>query len=103
MGPTSRPKKGARYVVRSPFIGLVLTSWFAPFTGGDEQTLTVGLEFVVEHDPPEIATAVSGRADPYEYWEQRLVSEKDRADEKYGGFYLVVSFDDLATHCEPVS
>ncbi len=57
MGSTNRPKKGERYAVRSPFVGLVLTSWFAPFTGGDEQTLPVGLEFVVQHDPLEGATA----------------------------------------------
>ena len=89
--------------MRSPFVGLVLTSWFAPFTGGDEQTLPVGLEFVVQHDPLEGATAVNGRADPYELWEQRLVSEEDRSNEKYGGFYLVITFDDLAAHCGLVS
>ncbi len=46
---------------------------------------------------------MNGRADPYELWEQRLVSEEDRSNEKYGGFYLVITFDDLAAHCGLVS
>jgi hypothetical protein len=98
-----RPRKGERYAVRSPFLGLVLTSWKAPVTGGDERTLPAGLEFVVLDDPPEMATAASGRADPYKFWERQLVSPKDRRHFQYGGYYLVISFDKLAAHCERLS
>ncbi len=98
-----RPKKGERYVVKIGFDAYVLTSWRAPFTGGKEACLPNGLEFTISDDPPAEATAVAALPLPYDQWELLLVDEQDRAAEKYGGYYLVVSFDALAEKCSRVS
>jgi hypothetical protein len=91
---SDRARKGDRYLVTAEFEAVVLTQWFAPFTGGDRRLLPVGLEFMVSADPPKVATAVSAELDPAGKWE-----EKDRTNEKYGGCSLVIPFDDLAIYC----
>jgi hypothetical protein len=94
-----RPKKGQRYVVSVPFPAHVLTMWHAPFTGGEERVLPAGLEFLIETDPPPHATAAIALPDRYEDWECKLVSQRDRNAEKYGGYYLVVPFKMLDEKC----
>ena len=96
-----RPTKGDRYIVRTAFVGPVLTSWRAPFTGGSESLLPVGLEFVIDSDTDALdhATAATARPDPYAEWERKLVSQADRDADKYDGYYLVVPFDILAANC----
>jgi len=97
---SGHPKKGERYIIRVGFKANVLTTWCAPFTGGGERFLPAGLEFIVDYDPPEIATAVSALPNPYELWEKDLVSPEDRKAKKYSGYYLVVPFDRLLSNCE---
>jgi hypothetical protein len=93
------PKKGDRYVVTTAFQAIVLTHWFAPFTGGSEKLLPAGLEFIVEADPPPTATAVVAKPDPYQRWETILVDDQDRLAEKYGGGSLIIQLARLVTHC----
>jgi hypothetical protein len=100
---SSRIKKGDRYVVDTPFRALVPTTWRAPFTGGSEKTLPTSLQFIVDFDPPSSATAVSASAEPYEQWERILVDAEDLRADKYGGYYLVISFASLKEHCRRLS
>jgi len=58
------PTRGDRSVVTAEFQAIVLTHWFAPFTGGGWRRIPVGLEFVVTADPPAKATAVNGQPHP---------------------------------------
>ncbi len=62
--------------------------------------LPVGLEFVVKHDPSPPATGVAAKPEPYDEWEGKLVEQADREHPRYGGYYLVVSFERLGSHCE---
>jgi hypothetical protein len=94
-----QPRQGHRYVVNSEFEAIVLTQWLAPFTGGSKRLLPAGMEFIVLHDPPEMATAISARPVPPEHWEALLVNEKERTAEKYDGYAIVISFDCLEAHC----
>jgi len=93
------PRQGDRYVVSTEFDAIVQTHWFAPFTGGDYRSLPVGLEFIVEVDPPATASAVLARPEPPKRWETLLVEEHERSAEKYAGYSLVIPLRDLATHC----
>ncbi len=97
-----RPRKGERYEVVKPFVAGVLTMWKAPFTGGDEKTLPVGLRFVVTYDPPASATAISADAEPYAEWEEKLVDVSDRSKDNYSSFYLVISFKAVRSNCKRV-
>jgi hypothetical protein len=74
--------------------------WKAPSTGGDERELPEGLEFVVDHDPLPNAKGVAALPDPYADWESKLVSPTDLSDQKYNGYYFVVSFGHLRDDCE---
>ena len=93
-------KKGQRYEVATSFKAGVLTQWNAPFTGGYEKTLPVGFRFVIEHDPPEIATAVSADPESPSEWEAVLVDREDIENPKFNGYYLVIPFEDVAAYCK---
>jgi hypothetical protein len=94
---TACPREGERYEVVTPFTATVMTHWLTAYTGGTRKTLPVGLQFMIDIDPPVAATAVGGRADSK--WEVFLVDEADRRHEKYGGFSVSVMLDDIAAHC----
>lgn len=100
---SKRPRRGERFEVIEPFTAGVLTTWKAPFTGGYEKVLPRGLRFVVSQEPPQSANAVAADPEPALQWEQQLVDEEDRSHPKYGGYYLVVGFDKLQTHCMTVT
>jgi hypothetical protein len=95
-------KQGDKFKVVSPFSAGVLTTWAAPFTGGDRKTLPVGLEFVVAANPPATATAISADVEAPKKWEELLVDREERTAERYTGYYLVIPFNDVATYCERV-
>jgi len=103
MTTTPVPKVGDRYVVLTPFTCGVLVHWRAPATYGYDKELPAGLEFVIDYEPPESATAVSALAEPYEKWERVLVNEEDRAEKKYDGYHLVIHFKDLKQNCGRLS
>jgi hypothetical protein len=92
-------KKGQRFKVETAFNAYVLTSWKATFTGGGIKTTPVGLEFVIDNDPPPKATAAIALPDPYDEWERKLVSQTDWGSEKYGGYYLSISFNLINANC----
>ena len=77
--------------------------WKAPFTGGYEKTIPLGLQFVVAFEPPASATAVIADAEPYSDWEKFLVDAKDRADPKFNGYYFSIPFDQIERHCTRVT
>lgn len=92
---------GDRYVVTTAFEAIVLTQWFAPFTGGYEKLIPVDLECTVAAGQPAAATAIAAKPDPSDRWEMLLVDERDRTADKYGGYYLIITFARLKTHCSP--
>jgi len=96
---TAQIKKGDRYRVSVAFAVHVLTMWKAPFTSGYERTLPVGLAFIIDNDPYPKSTGVSALPDPYGKWELELVSQTDLSEEKYNGYYFVVSYDQLQNNC----
>ena len=97
------PRKGERYIVHTGFVAGVLITWQAPFTSGDEKALPVGLQFVIEIEPPPGATAAVALPDPYVEWERKLVNQEDWGADKYGGYYLSIPFDLIAANCSVVS
>ena len=97
--PGERIKKGDRYRVVTAFVTSVLTMWKAPFTDGAEKTIPANLIFLIDHDPLPGSEGVAALPDPYDEWEKRLVSQTDRDSEKYNGYYLVATFDQLSEHC----
>ena len=94
------PKKGDRFVVKTSFKTIVMTHWFAPFTGGVDGVLPEGLVFVIDHDPVPGATAVGAKPDDPARWEAEFIDAATRADKKYGGYSLSITFTALATFCE---
>jgi hypothetical protein len=92
--------KGERYRSRVPLEVIAMTSWAAPFTGGEEGVLPAGEEFVIVDDPPEGATAVY--CDPVRYDElhAHFVSAKDRRKKRYTGYYLCIDLRLIAERCE---
>jgi hypothetical protein len=96
------PKGGDNYIVVTPFEAIVMVQFFAPFTGGDRRSLPSGLQFSIWGEPVSTASAVSAKPLDEKHWESALVSEDDRAGEKYGGYSLVISRADLAERCRQV-
>jgi hypothetical protein len=96
------PARGARFRAVASIEVAALTSWEAPFTGGEKRTLPAGEEFVVLHAPPEGATAVSCRPVRYEDLHPHFVRFVDRSSAGYAGYYLVVQLEQLKTACEPL-
>ncbi len=103
MAVMERPQKGETYEVVNAFTATVLTMWKAPFTGGYEKTIPCGLRFVVAYEPPATATAVSADAEPYSEWEKILVGAEDRNKPKYGGYCLVINFQQVHENCKRLS
>jgi hypothetical protein len=99
MGGRDRPRKGEVYRIEEAFTGLVLTTWSAPFTGGNERLLPVGLRFEILDDPPPHAKGVGAQPQPYSEWETRLVDASDRNADNYGGYYLAITFEQLDRYC----
>lgn len=100
---TATFRKGDTYEVVRPFEALVLTTWFAPFTGGDNRTLPAGIRFIVASDAPSGATAISADVEYPKVWEEKLVPAEDRTAAKYSGYYLVIPFDQVGSNCTRVS
>ncbi len=94
---------GQRFRTTAEIETICLTEYRAPFTGGCEVYLPVGFEFEVMHDPVPGSTGVNCRALDYEYWEEALVPPHERADDKYSGYHLMMSFDVIAVNCEIIS
>jgi hypothetical protein len=93
-------RKGERYRSTVPLKVIAMTSWNAPYTGGEEAVLPAGEEFAIANDPPEGATAVY--CDPIRYDElhAHFVPAKDRRNKRYSGYYLCIDLSLIAEHCE---
>ncbi len=97
------PSMGDRYRVEESFTTVVATHWRAPFSGGDEKSLPVGLEFVVSNESLPEATAIYATPDPYSDWEKILVDSETRNSAKYDGYSLGIFLDDLEKYCVRVA
>jgi hypothetical protein len=92
-----------RFRTTKPIEVSALTTWAAPFTGGDIRSLPAGEEFVVLNAPPEGASAVTCRPVRYEELHQHFVRYVDRSAPTYESYYLVVSLEQLRTCCTSLS
>lgn len=94
-----RPRKGERYCS----LGEVEVSGIVAFRGVPISQscggrLPAGTVVRVLGDPNERASAITARPVQYRRFERLLVSADDRAERHYDGYYLVLSFTDLASH-----
>jgi hypothetical protein len=88
--------KGQRIMLATPARGIVLTSWSAPFTGGEEAQIPANLTLVVIHDPLPTSTGVAFEPENYDASHAVFVSPREREAQGYVGYYLVITFDELA-------
>ena len=92
-----RPRKGEHY--RSlhdvEVVGLVGFSG-APISQSCGGTLPAGTTIRVISDPSRRATAITARPLDSSRFETEFVSADDRAEQHYAGYYLVLSFEQLA-------
>lgn len=96
------PRKGDRYRVKTALPIIVMTGWAAPCTGGEKAILPAGEAFIVSNDPFEGATAVSCDAVRYERLHAQLVSEEDRNNPLYCGYWLCIDIDFIMSRCKRV-
>jgi hypothetical protein len=85
---------GDRMVVRAEHAATVLIHWAAPMTTGVFAALPVGTKLVVRHSGPSGFDAVP---EDYERMERLLVPADDLASEKYDGYSVAVSDDEVGT------
>ena len=97
------PKKGSRYLSKRAIPVLALTSWSAPFTGGDERSIPEGEVFSVLHDPPESATAAVCLPERYDELHDHFVPADTRHATNYLGYYLVIPLRELEGSCDQLS
>jgi hypothetical protein len=95
-------RKGQRYRSIVPLQVIAMTSWAAPFTGGEKRVLPAGEEFVISNDPPEGATAVYCDPVRYEELHAQFVPTRDRQSKRYTGYYLCIDLNVIAGQCEQV-
>jgi hypothetical protein len=88
-------KAGQRIALESPARGLALTSWFAPFTGGEEVTIPAREPLVVLHEPAHGSSSVTLKPVRYDALHPRFVSSEVRSSHGYAGYHLVVSFEEI--------
>ncbi|HVK80114.1 MAG TPA: hypothetical protein VM915_05825 [Verrucomicrobiae bacterium] len=98
----NKPREGERYIVRSPFEAIVMTHWEAPYTGGAPKRIPAGVSFVIDYDPPDMASAIGVRPEDSARWEPHLVDAAERSAAKYAGYSISIPFTLLAMHCERV-
>ena len=96
------PLGGTRFRSNVDLEVIALTTWAAPFTGGDKRVLPAGEEFTVMDTPGEGSTAVGCLPVRYDDLHQNFVNSVDRANLTYSGYYLVVSIQHLRTSCTVV-
>lgn len=86
------PHKGDLYESKKEQVVDYLTSWAAPFTGGDKTTIYPGERFWIDSEPIfDKPISSYAMAVDYDALERRIVPSSDRNAPKYGGFYF--SFD----------
>lgn len=91
------PRDGEVYIAVGDFNVSFLTHWRAPFTGGGEGVLPGGTRIYVHVSDPE-PIAVYANAENATELEFALVPNEDRLAEKYTGYSLVISTEDLNRH-----
>jgi len=89
------PRKGDLYRAKRELTVSYLTSWSAPYTGGDKTTIYPGEEFWIDSDPVDAEPiGTYALAVDYDVLERRIVPSSDRNAPLYGGFYF--SFDTIS-------
>lgn len=94
-----RPRKGERYrsLHDMEVAGIVAFSG-APISQSCGGTLPAGTLIRVLSDPNERATAITARPVDHSRFERAFVSADDLAEQHYAGYYLVLSFAQLAAN-----
>jgi hypothetical protein len=93
-------RKGQRFRSKAPVEVTCLTSWAAPYTGGDKRTLPADEVIVIANDPPATATAVYCNPERCEELHTEMVPLSDRTHPLYRGYYLAVKVAALRTEFE---
>jgi hypothetical protein len=94
-----RPRKGERYRgLDEVEVSGIVAFRGVPVSQSCGGSLPAGTVIRVLGDPNERASAITARPVQYRKFERLLVSADDRAERHYDGYYLVVSFADLASH-----
>lgn len=86
------PHKGDLYESKYDQEVEFLTAWAAPYTGSGKSTLFRGERIWIDAEPGD-KKAIGTYAVPVDYkeLETRMVSESDRSEEKYSGFYFYIN------------
>jgi len=97
-----KSKKGDRFVtVRDQqFVGL--TSWEAAYTGSFKCILPRGTILVTLDDQLDSAPGFAVQPEQYKDIEGLAVPGEDRSHPKYGGYYFVISSDDIGNGIERI-
>jgi hypothetical protein len=94
-------REGERFVARSDVEVLVMTHWLAPFTGGHKAVLPAGTTIVARSDQMPDVPGFNCVPEDYAGLEPILVPEEDRNANKYGGYSLSFTLDDIGTLIDP--
>ncbi len=98
-----RVARGQRYRAKVDVVVTCMTSWAAPYTGGDERVLPRGEIVTIANDPPPTATAVYADPENYRALHRRMVPLRLRAQFwAYRGYHLALRLDQLETDFESV-
>ena len=90
------PRKGDIYQALADVPVRYLTAWAAPHTGGGQGTLKAGERILVDQELVEPRPiTVYARPLNYAVVEARLISEVQRKDAEYDGYYLSLKTMDL--------
>ena len=90
-------RRGERFVAREDVDLRVVTYWDAPYTGGHSARLPRGTVVVASEDQIPDVPGFGCVPEDYEGLEPVLVPDGDRTAEKYGGYSLSFTLDDIGT------
>ncbi len=96
-------KKGKRFRVVQAFQTGCMHGYYTAYVGGGQVIADEGLEFELNSDIREGATAVNCHPIEYQTYESILVPKDVLADPKYSGYSLAISADDIDRSCEPIA
>jgi hypothetical protein len=94
-------REGERFVVREDLDVGVMTHWRAPFTGGHRAVLPAGTVIVARFDQNPDAPGFNCVPEDYSGLEPILVPAEDRSADKYGGYSVSFTLDDIGTRIDP--
>jgi hypothetical protein len=96
-------EEGARFRAERDFDVLVMITWHAPSTDGASRVFPAGEEFLIMHEPPDLATAASCVPVRYDDIHGRFVDPATQAKSGYAGYHLVVDLGSIEKWCRRVA